>query len=546
MVDMGNIKPLNDLDLTNSSYSKSSFPPSNAETTMDSEFFGMSLAPTENSNGNMEEVPTSPFSPIQIAEPVSAAGVDVEVWPCSSVTSCNSAAGGGNGNTAAYFLNTDSLPSTPVHNHGAKVIKEGKASNSKPPIVCGPSAEERRLFLGQVSSPPASDQSTPCNRNTIRGSRRNNLSPQQDQHSLQHRRPGPGLPARRVTPQVLSRPLTTTLKGGSDETSRSRSSEPNASPTPPHLELSNEVEPSGFSSEAVNSLSFHDLLRTNGTSVALPSYSSANCCEDTEKGNLAVCGAPDKSLQTAAPLRSVLCESSELQANAGGAHVQNGIRHAVSQISIGSMDGESICSGITPPSAQLCKSTLLLDELGRGAGGIVYRALHVPSLRIVAVKSIPLSEDQNRNQAVREICAMHDINREELEPVMNNRSVSLSFNSSESLSEMAQRAAFSHESPDSERNSREGLEENPGTVLQTHPHIVAFYDAYIDPEKECMCILLEQMEPGTLQCAVNSGRVLSEDELAVVSRSVLQGLSRMHAQKKIHRDIKPSNILLDR
>ncbi len=560
-MDMGNNKDLNDLDISTSSYSKSNIPPSNAEVT-DHQIWGLSISSHENNTGNTEVLYDSPHSPIIAGQPGSTAGGDMEGWPSPSTSSFISATGGGNGNATKspsmgtgssgkpLAIYTDSAPSTPVQNHGTKnyTFKEGKMSKSRPTV---PYVLEHRNV--DYTRSPHSGDSTPCNRIAHRRSRSNNWSQrlsimQRDKYGS-NKRQGSG--SRVPQPQQSLSPLIT-ARCVSEGSARLQNTEASTAATPPHLELPRMpseacLEPNEFSNEGISSLRFRDLLRTKGISVAPPSHSSTNF-EDTERCYLAV-GAPDKSFQATAPLHSVSCNSSELVANAR-TNYQNGRHHHVPQTGIGSMDGTSICSSKMSTPRQLCNSTLLLDELGRGAGGIVYRALHFPSLRIVAVKSIPLSEDQNRNQAVCEMCAMHDINRVKLEPVMasitNQRS-------SETVSSTSPHSLVSRQgSCDGfefcELPSDYSLEENPGafTVPQTHPHIVAFYDAYIDPEKECMCILLEQMEAGTLQCAVKAGRALSEDELAVVSRSVLQGLSRMHAQKKIHRDIKPSNILLDR
>lgn len=48
-----------------------------------------------------------------------------------------------------------------------------------------------------------------------------------------------------------------------------------------------------------------------------------------------------------------------------------------------------------------------LTVLGRGAGGTVWQAVHVPSLRVVAVKTIPVFEEGRRHQMVRELRALY-------------------------------------------------------------------------------------------------------------------------------------------
>ena len=39
-----------------------------------------------------------------------------------------------------------------------------------------------------------------------------------------------------------------------------------------------------------------------------------------------------------------------------------------------------------------------LCVLGRGASGVVYKAVHIPTLRIVAIKNIPVFEQVKSNQ----------------------------------------------------------------------------------------------------------------------------------------------------
>jgi serine/threonine protein kinase len=49
---------------------------------------------------------------------------------------------------------------------------------------------------------------------------------------------------------------------------------------------------------------------------------------------------------------------------------------------------------------------LRLGYLGRGAGGVVYKALHLPTLRLCAVKVVPVHDRQHREQLVSEMKAL--------------------------------------------------------------------------------------------------------------------------------------------
>ena len=48
-----------------------------------------------------------------------------------------------------------------------------------------------------------------------------------------------------------------------------------------------------------------------------------------------------------------------------------------------------------------------MKSQGKGAGGIVYKAVHVPSLRIVAIKKIAVFDQDKRHQMVRELKALY-------------------------------------------------------------------------------------------------------------------------------------------
>ena len=46
---------------------------------------------------------------------------------------------------------------------------------------------------------------------------------------------------------------------------------------------------------------------------------------------------------------------------------------------------------------------ILLDEIGRGGGGTVHKAIHVPSMRLVAVKMVQVHDDEKRRQMYKEL-----------------------------------------------------------------------------------------------------------------------------------------------
>ena len=58
------------------------------------------------------------------------------------------------------------------------------------------------------------------------------------------------------------------------------------------------------------------------------------------------------------------------------------------------------------PGASADDDLLRLGYLGRGAGGMVYKALHLPTLRLCAVKVVPVHDSKHRDQLVAEMKAL--------------------------------------------------------------------------------------------------------------------------------------------
>lgn len=53
------------------------------------------------------------------------------------------------------------------------------------------------------------------------------------------------------------------------------------------------------------------------------------------------------------------------------------------------------------------KSLQFLTKLGKGAGGVVYKAIHLQTLRLMAVKSIKVNEKEKRHQMARELVVLN-------------------------------------------------------------------------------------------------------------------------------------------
>ena len=102
-----------------------------------------------------------------------------------------------------------------------------------------------------------------------------------------------------------------------------------------------------------------------------------------------------------------------------------------------------------------------MNTQGKGAGGIVYKAVHVPSLRIVAIKKIAVFDQDKRHQMVRELKALY----KNLVPIAGAGS----------------------------STARGSIREGPC------PYIVAFHDAFITPSEGNVSIQKRRCE----QCSCN-------------------------------------------
>ena len=77
-----------------------------------------------------------------------------------------------------------------------------------------------------------------------------------------------------------------------------------------------------------------------------------------------------------------------------------------------------------------------------------------------------------------------------------------------------------------------------------HPAIVTIHDAFEDPESKSSCIVMELVPGRTLEKVLLSGSKFSVEETLEIIRQVAEGLDYAHRHEVIHRDLKPANILL--
>jgi serine/threonine protein kinase len=127
--------------------------------------------------------------------------------------------------------------------------------------------------------------------------------------------------------------------------------------------------------------------------------------------------------------------------------------------------------------------------LGRGAGGLVTRALHKPTGTPLAIKQVQLHDKGKRDQLLNDL-----------------------------------------------RTLLEGKQ---------CPQLVTLYSAYLHKASGRVHLALEYMDMGSLQDLLRvHQRPFPEQHVAVIADQVVRALEFLHHHKLIHRDIKPGNILL--
>jgi serine/threonine protein kinase len=134
----------------------------------------------------------------------------------------------------------------------------------------------------------------------------------------------------------------------------------------------------------------------------------------------------------------------------------------------------------------------ILEELGRGAGGVVYRALDPAIGRTVAIKSIRFSE---------------------------------SFD------------------PDERRDLRERvLREAQSAGKLSHPNIVTIYDVL--ESNDLAYIFMEFVDGSSLKDAMRRDAPPGREQVLSFLRQIASALDYAHRKGIIHRDIKPANIMI--
>ena len=184
------------------------------------------------------------------------------------------------------------------------------------------------------------------------------------------------------------------------------------------------------------------------------------------------------------------CERAEPVPGSSGACAASPYGHSVPDGSgaHGTEDSHDATGGATGWGSLCLDELAVVGACGKGSGGVVQKAVHVPTGAFLAVKIVQMNvQPEIRKRVIGELRALH---------------------SAES------------------------------------PYVVAYRGAFFGDGS--VSIVLEYADGGSVaELTEKLGRV-REPPLCEIARQTLLGLRYLHAEKKIiHRDVKPSNILLN-
>ena len=225
-----------------------------------------------------------------------------------------------------------------------------------------------------------------------------------------------------------------------------------------------------------------------------------------------------------------------------------------------------------------------LGPLGRGASSVVLRAIHVPTMQLVAIKQTPVHDRSKRHQIAAELRTFgKSINPLWVPSDLSGRKSSSRLRSFSSTSLKSGFRAWTQEKlktrmkilakglmlpqvfrPKSRTMAKSGRGNSPGSMLeeedvetlQNCPYLVSFCDAFtssslrsapqsvpgISQASEVSMVM--ELMSGSLFDFQERGLEYSEELIAHVARGSLLALAYLHAKGFLHRDIKPANILV--
>jgi hypothetical protein len=165
----------------------------------------------------------------------------------------------------------------------------------------------------------------------------------------------------------------------------------------------------------------------------------------------------------------------------------------ISSTSSGGKGGRTVHK--LPMKERLC----MLCKLGQGASGVVYKALDLSEMRLVAVKMISVYDRSKRRQMVRELSALFQM--------LRSRNAQIAHGNSPRF--------FTDDSC-----SPELISPATETVGDLGNNIVDLYDAFSNLDDGGVALMMEYMDGGSLQDIVDNGGCADESTLANIAVQV--------------------------
>jgi hypothetical protein len=186
----------------------------------------------------------------------------------------------------------------------------------------------------------------------------------------------------------------------------------------------------------------------------------------------------------------------------------------------------------TAPLSGGKKDFLEVGTLGSGASGVVSEAVHLPTMTLVALKMLPIYNQQKRQHVARELAVLYR-NLAELR-LVDGRLGPPGDGS-------AAAAAVDSKRVDKDEDA---VDVAAGLVGSSRcPNVLSLYNAFVDPKTGMINLVIEYMDGGSLDDLVQQGGCSDEVVLADIAAQTIAGLLFLHQHKHVHRDIKPANIL---
>jgi len=191
---------------------------------------------------------------------------------------------------------------------------------------------------------------------------------------------------------------------------------------------------------------------------------------------------------------------------------------------------------------------IILEQIGKGATSSVYKALHVPTLQLVAIKEISIGDSDCRHQLTKELSVLGN----NMYVAIWDSSVwieGLEYPKRKKKFRKVRKAFSKFRKRDVVPKRKEHDDVKAERILPRWPYLISLMDVFTgscieDCETPKVVSVVLELARGSLNDLIKSGYMFSENVIAYVARSCLLALGFLHTKGLMHRDVKPENILV--